>query len=72
MTLSGAERQRRYRNRLNAGPGPKGRRDELLAVVCWCTDSVVGVPADEVKAGLTRSCGLPRCDEADRAARAER
>jgi DNA-binding XRE family transcriptional regulator len=41
-----------------------GRRipvDDTLRVRCWCRRADVAVPAAEVKAGLTRSCGTPAC-----------
>lgn len=67
--LSGAERQRRYRDRTNRGPGPRPRWDDL-EVLCWCRDQIVHVPPSEVQALLTRSCGSAACDQADRKARA--
>jgi hypothetical protein len=33
----------------------------LLAVECWCTRKVVLCPVDEVRDGLTRSCGHHAC-----------
>lgn len=41
-------------------PGSVGRG--YLAVLCWCESSTVGVTPDEVRSGMTRSCGLDRCD----------
>jgi hypothetical protein len=36
-------------------------RQRLLRVLCWCEQSIVVVPADDVRDGLTRSCGAPGC-----------
>jgi hypothetical protein len=43
-----------------------------LPALCWCKTETVAVAKHQIKAGLTRSCGLPRCDVLDRAARADR
>jgi DNA-binding XRE family transcriptional regulator len=43
-----------------------GRRipvDDTLRVRCWCGRADVAVPASEVKAGVTRSCGTEACTE---------
>jgi hypothetical protein len=62
--------QAAYRGRRQTR-GPKPHREDHPAL-CWCKAELVAVSPAETQALLTRSCGLPRCDEADRAARAER
>ena len=34
---------------------------ERLAVTCWCEATVLYLPASEIAAGRTASCGEPRC-----------
>ena len=34
-----------------------------LRVTCWCEDTTVTVPVDEILAGLTEGCGLPDCKD---------
>lgn len=36
-------------------------RGDLLDVTCWCEMFVVPVPADDVRAGRTHSCGDAMC-----------
>ena len=69
MTLSGAERQRRYRDRIapNRGPGPR-IGDELL-VECWCRDALGFVTSQVVRDGSTWACPRPECQEHARAHR---
>lgn len=38
-----------------------GVRTDELRVTCWCEVSVVAVPAADVRAGITRTCGAPGC-----------
>jgi hypothetical protein len=68
--LSGAERQRRYRDRTcpNRGPGP--RLNEDFRSACWCRESFVDVTPEETQACLTRPCGRRECQRMDREARA--
>jgi hypothetical protein len=35
---------------------------QLLLVTCWCEAHYVWVPAEDVAAGLTKACGLTRCE----------
>lgn len=49
----------------------RAQDDGWLAVDCWCRTHTVSVPQQEVMATLTRSCGLPECDEWDRQHRKE-
>lgn len=37
--------------------GYRGGDTERLPVMCWCQREVVHVPASEVRAGRTGSCG---------------
>lgn len=37
------------------------RGKSTTSVTCWCERKVVAVPVEEMLAGLTRSCGKPRC-----------
>lgn len=39
------------------------RKDGLLETLCWCGARTLGVPAQDVRAGITGSCGLPGCEE---------
>lgn len=32
-----------------------------LPVLCWCEETIVIVPIVDIRAGLTLSCGDPRC-----------
>jgi hypothetical protein len=34
---------------------------ERLPVTCWCERRIVHLPASEIAAGRTASCGRPRC-----------
>lgn len=45
------------------------RRDDdkpTLGASCWCMAETVAVPREDIAQGLTRSCGLPACDDHDR------
>ena len=49
-------------------PQEPARRDrEILpgdiGAMCWCEAVIVSVSPEEVRAGRTRSCGAPGCDE---------
>lgn len=37
--------------------------DGCLSTLCWCGSEVLKVPAEEVRACRTRSCGQPDCQE---------
>jgi hypothetical protein len=38
-----------------------GRNHEYLKVSCWCGCQTVTVPADDVRRGITGSCGRRLC-----------
>jgi hypothetical protein len=39
----------------------RGRKDGLLLAECWCQGDMVLVRPEDVRAGLTGSCGAARC-----------
>lgn len=45
-------------------------RPDLLMSRCWCDAHYVEVPQADVARGVTRSCGLPVCNEASMLERA--
>lgn len=49
------------RGGLVAGTPEDGRRKGTLAVTCWCEAEVVRVPAGDVWARRTLSCGADGC-----------
>lgn len=62
-----------YYARIGKTPPPRpsdhektGRRPSMLDVMCWCEARVVVVSNEDVKRGMTRSCGLRACDEIHR------
>jgi hypothetical protein len=41
--------------------GYKGREDSLIESACWCDRDTVLVRPQDVRDGLTRSCGRAGC-----------
>jgi hypothetical protein len=47
-------------------PPPKpGYRTGEVPCHCWCEEGIVHVTLDEVRRGITYSCGLPGCYQPD-------
>jgi hypothetical protein len=40
-----------------------GWTPDEIACLCWCQTHTVGVTPTEIRAGRTRTCGLPDCNE---------
>lgn len=68
MAFTAAERMRQSRDRRRTAEGReravRKRQDEgadMLRVSCWCEATFVGVPADDVRNGITGSCNSVLC-----------
>lgn len=55
-----AIRQREYRERKRREKYTS-QPNKLLEVQCWCRLEVIRATRNEIRAGLTRSCGNPDC-----------
>ena len=51
----------RFTDRRYSFSGQRTVRDGHLVVTCWCEDAYVEVPAEDVLAGRTMSCGRVCC-----------
>jgi len=45
----------------NEDRAPRGRHDGLLDTQCWCQHRLVPVDPEDIRAGITRSCGRAWC-----------
>ena len=55
--------QRHDRDRGIARPGEHDMEAQVLRARCWCDRREVDVPVGDVRAGRTKSCGLPGCKD---------